>query len=79
MGFKGVLELVRSLPFEEQRRLVDLIHDELLSESEVPDLTPEQIGEVKRRIAEYDANPSIAIPWQEFEAHIEKQLEELGE
>ncbi len=79
MGFQAVLELVRALPAEEQLRLVDLIEDELLPETDVPDLTPEQIKEIKRRVAEHEANPSIGIPWEEFEAHTDKHLEELGE
>jgi putative addiction module component (TIGR02574 family) len=42
-------------------------------------LTAAQIAEIERRLAAYDADPSIGIPWKQFEAHIDERLKELGE
>jgi putative addiction module component (TIGR02574 family) len=79
MEFQAVLDAVRSLPVDDQVRLVDQIHEELEALANDLNMTPEQIKEIERRIAAYDADPSIGIPWEEVEAHIDKQLEELGE
>ena len=79
MEFQAVLDAVRALPVGDQVRLVDQIHDELEELADELRITPEQIKEIDRRLAAYDADPSIGIPWEEFEAHIEKKLEELGE
>ena len=76
MEYEALLDAVRSLPAEDQRRLVDVIQTELATHA---DLTPEQITEVQRRIAGHDADPSSAIPWANVEADIEQQLKELRE
>jgi putative addiction module component (TIGR02574 family) len=73
MEFQAVVDAVRSWSVEDRVRLVDVI------EAEIRSLTPAQIKEVKRRLAAYDADPSIGIAFDEFTAHIENQLAELGE
>ena len=79
MEFQAVLDAVRSLPVDDQVRLVDHIKDDLQTLVKDTGLTPEQIKEIERRITAYDADPIIGIPWEEFETHIDKRLEELGE
>lgn len=61
MEFQAVLEAVRSLSVEEQARLVDLIQDGL---NDDPDLTPELMAELDRRIADAKANPKDGVPWE---------------
>jgi putative addiction module component (TIGR02574 family) len=36
-----------------------------IEEADLPPLTPAQTEEIHRRIAEYERNPSRAIPWEE--------------
>ena len=79
MEFQNVLEAVRALPVDDQVRLVDQIHDDLQELTASSQLSPEQTQEIERRIKAYEANPSIAIPWDDVDAGIDKQLEELGE
>ena len=78
MSFDTILEAVRSLPTKEQERLVTLIQGELQTCPD-PDFPPEAVEEIKRRAAEYDADPSIGIPWETVEANVDALLEELGE
>ncbi|MBI1831213.1 MAG: addiction module protein [Planctomycetes bacterium] len=79
MEFQAVLEAVRALPKDEQVRLMEKIHDDWRDELSTSGLTAEQKKEIERRLASYDADPSIGIPWEDVETHIERRLEELGE
>ena len=79
MGYQALLDAVRALPVEDQRRLVDVIGTELTSHLNELGLTAAQLREIKRRSAAYDADPSVAIPWAKVEAGIDQQLKELGE
>ncbi len=79
MEFQAVLDAVRALPVDDQVRLVDQIQDDLQALARDLKMTPDQIREIERRIAAYDADPSIGIPWEVVEADVDKQLEELGE
>lgn len=79
MEFQAVLEAVRALPLNEQIRLAGQIDDDMQALAKTFPLTPEQMQEIERRLAAYDANPSIGIPWEDVETAMDKQLEELGE
>ena len=79
MEFQAVLDVVRSLPVDDQVRLVDQIHDDLQELAKDFQMSPAQIKEIERRINAYEANPRIGIPWEEVAARVDKQLEELGE
>jgi putative addiction module component (TIGR02574 family) len=79
MEFQAVLDAVRAWPVDEQVRLVDQIQEELDTQANDLALTPDQAKELRRRVATHQADPTIGIPWEQFEAHIDKRLEELGE
>jgi putative addiction module component (TIGR02574 family) len=79
MEFQTVLDAVRSLGAEDRVRLVHLIQNELQAEGIDPDLTPAGVQEVKRRLAAFEADPSVGVPWEEVEVRMQKQLKELGE
>ncbi len=66
MEFQAVLEAVRSWPVEDRVRLVDQIHDDLQAGD--PNLTPELIEELERRLADCKANPGDVITWEEVMA-----------
>jgi putative addiction module component (TIGR02574 family) len=65
MEFQAVLDAVRSLPTEEQARLVDMIQDELESSASDTDLSPVQIEELDRRLADIKKNPGAGTPWEQ--------------
>jgi putative addiction module component (TIGR02574 family) len=64
MEFKAVLDAVRALSTEEQARLVDMIQDDLFSQTEPAQFSDEQATEIVRRVAAYDANPQVGAPWK---------------
>lgn len=72
-----LLEQVRSLPVREQVELVDEILEGLPVEEETnagPNLSPAQITELERRLAEHLADPDSAIPWSEVKQGIKERF-----
>ncbi len=72
-----LLEQVRSLPAREQVELVDEILEGLPVEEETdagPNLSPAQIAELERRMAEHLADPDSAIPWSEVKRGINERF-----
>lgn len=68
----------RHLSVEERLQLVgdiwDSIAEDVTAEPELLPLTDEERAELDRRIAEDDADPDAAIPWEEALAQIRRQL-----
>jgi putative addiction module component (TIGR02574 family) len=65
---KALRDQVMQLPPEERLELMDDIWDSL-DEADVP-LTPEQVQEMERRIAEHHADPSSSRLWEEVRAEL---------
>ena len=74
MEFQAVLDAVRSLPAEDQARLVDLIQDELLTQAENLGLSPEPLMELDRRLADAEANPDDVVSWEQVLADARARL-----
>lgn len=71
-GVESVLdELLKLTPAQ---RL--LVADRLIESVPPPPLGPEWEAEIARRLAAYEADPSIAIPWEEALDSIQKHLHE---
>lgn len=70
----------RSLSIPERIALVGDIWDSIVEEA--PDaafpLTPELAAELDRRVAEHEADPGSARPWDEVRAEIERDLRDRG-
>jgi putative addiction module component (TIGR02574 family) len=66
MEYQAVLDAARALPVEERVRLVDQIHDDLQATD--PNLTPELMQELERRLADIKANPGDGVTWEEVMA-----------
>ncbi len=56
-------ELMQLTPAE-RIQLAEDLWDSITPE-EMPPLTPEQIEELERRLAEHKADPSTSIPWEQ--------------
>jgi putative addiction module component (TIGR02574 family) len=56
-------ELLKLSPAERIQLAQDLWDS--IDEGEAPPLTEDQIREVERRLAEHDADPDSAVPWEE--------------
>jgi putative addiction module component (TIGR02574 family) len=59
---------------EERLALVQAIWDSIAAEQHGPLLTEAQRQELRRRIADADANPDDVVPWEEVKAQALAQL-----
>lgn len=64
MNKATLLAEIMQLTPKERRDLVEELCA-VVEEDEAFALTPEQMAEIDRRIAEHDRDPSSAIPWEE--------------
>jgi putative addiction module component (TIGR02574 family) len=56
------------LPVDEQLALVREIWDGILAAGARPSLSESQLQDLRRRVAEDDADPDNLIPWEEVKA-----------
>jgi putative addiction module component (TIGR02574 family) len=61
---KALLQELMRLPATERVEIALELWDSV-EERDLPPLTPEQMDEIDRRIAEHERDPSRAIPWEE--------------
>ncbi len=62
------------LSIDEQVALVREIWDHLIASGARPPLSESQIQELRRRVAEDDADPNNLIPWEEVKAQALKRI-----
>jgi putative addiction module component (TIGR02574 family) len=67
-------ELLRLTPNERLQLAEDLWDSVAAFPESLPALTPEEIAEIERRLAEHDRDPSTAIPWDEVRARLWSRL-----
>lgn len=79
MGYDAILDAIRALSVDDQRRLLAHIESELANHGDDTELSSAQLREINRRIKAHDANPGDVIPWSRVEKSIERHLKELGE
>ncbi len=56
------------LSVDERIELAHAIWDTIPAESPAPLLTEGQRGELERRLAEHEANPTDVVPWEQIRA-----------
>jgi putative addiction module component (TIGR02574 family) len=62
------------LSVEERLTLVEDLWDSIAEESAATSLTDAQRTELDRRLAEYAANPTDVVPWEEIKTSITARL-----
>jgi len=66
---KAVWDELMKLSPAERIQLAQELWDSITPE-EMPPLTPEQIEEMERRLAEHEKDPGSAVPWEEVRARL---------
>ena len=64
------LDAIRKLSVAERLALVEDIWDTIAHDPEAVPVSDAQIAEARRRLAEHDANPASAVPWEEAESRL---------
>lgn len=67
------MEAIRKLSVAERLALVEEIWDSISDEPAGAPVTEQQLAEAHRRLAEHDADPSSAIPWNQAEAELRRK------
>jgi putative addiction module component (TIGR02574 family) len=61
------MESIRRLTVADRLALVEKIWDSISDDPDSLPASERQLAEARRRLAEHDADPSTAIPWDEAE------------
>jgi putative addiction module component (TIGR02574 family) len=72
---KTLLDELLQLPPAERIELAQELWDSIDPGEDLPPLTPEQMKEVDRRLAEHLLDPGSAIPWEEVRARLRARFE----
>jgi putative addiction module component (TIGR02574 family) len=73
MDINTTLNQIKELSINDRIRLVQAIWDGIAEEQAFPDLTPEQVEELDRRSAAYDADPTDVLTWEAVKASIKRK------
>ncbi|MHB1342102.1 MAG: addiction module protein [Coriobacteriia bacterium] len=66
------------LSVPERIQLAEDLWDSVAAETPPLSLTPDEVAELERRLAEMDANPDAGIPWEKVKAAIQRHLHSRG-
>lgn len=64
------LDELKKLPIEERKQIVHELQITIEEEECDFEEPPELLAELKRRMADYNADPSSAIPWETVKAKL---------
>jgi putative addiction module component (TIGR02574 family) len=70
MDFSSTLTEIASLSIDDRLKLVHAILDTVANDQSPPELTEEQKEELRRRVAELDADPNNVLTWDEIKARV---------
>ena len=72
MAFPSETE-IRALSPEERIRLIELLWESFIDDPASLPVSEAQRTELRRRVAEHDADPGAARPWSEVRAELEQE------
>lgn len=74
MDYSEVLSAANALSIDDRMRLVEEVWEGIQAEEPMPELTEAQKHELDRRLAEYEAHPESAVPWEQVAAEARARL-----
>ena len=74
MSATEIFKAAKSLPLEDRIKLAQDLWESVAENGCDPDLSPEQVAELDRRLAEFEKNPREGIPWGHVEADLNKRF-----
>lgn len=73
MSIEAALAALAALPVPDRIRAVQALWDSIPEQEATEALTDEQRNVFARRTAELDANPGIALTWEQIKARVKGQ------
>lgn len=70
----NTLDQIKKLSYAEQLQLVEDIWDNIAQEAAVQSISDELKTELRRRLAEHQANPESSVPWEEARVWLESRF-----
>ena len=67
---KPDMDAIRKLSVSERLALVEEIWDSISADPASIPVSEAQIAEARRRLADHDADPTSAVPWEDAEARL---------
>lgn len=64
------MDAIRKLSVSERLALVEEIWETISTDPTSMPVSEAQLREARRRLAEHDADPTTAVPWEEAEARL---------
>jgi len=74
MSATEILKAAKALPQDERIKLAQDFWEIIVEDGYDPDLTPDQVAELDRRLADFEKNPHEGIPWEQVEAGLNKRF-----
>ena len=74
MSSTEILKAAEALPLDERIKLAQDLWENVTGNGYDPDLTPEQVAELDRRLADFEKNPRDGIPWEQVEADLNQRF-----
>ncbi len=73
MDTATAIAVLEALPVEERIEIASRLWDGAVDEGWVPKPSEELLAELRRRLANFDANPSSGVTWEQVAAYIKRQ------
>ncbi len=74
MSASEILAAAKALPLNERIEIAQDLWEDISGNGCDPDLTPEQVAELDRRLADFEKNPHDGIPWEQVEADLNQRF-----
>lgn len=74
MSATEILAAAKALPLEERIEIAQGLWEDIAGNGYDPDLTPEQMAELDRRLADFEQNPRAGIPLEQVKAEMRQRF-----
>lgn len=70
---QGTIEEIKKLSISEKVLIVEEIWDDIMHRDQYPELTEYQTKELKKRIDDFNSNPTMGKSWEEIKDNLNKE------
>jgi putative addiction module component (TIGR02574 family) len=74
MSATEILAAAKALPLDDRIKIAKGLWEDIAGNGYDPDLTPEQLAELDRRLADFEKNPRSGIPLEQVMAEMRQRF-----